>query len=151
MTTNNELGMDLLLFNPESDELFTLIDKVDYVYLYNIIDYQKNHSKDGRAYLADMADFFHIPISKVSRRVRKLEERGYVIWKMDESRERTYIEPSKMALELLKEQRNKINECERMVQERIPDSDVEITKSTLRKIHAIIHDEFADDDDGTEE
>ena len=151
MTTNNDFGMDLLLFNPESEELFTLIDKIDYVYMYNIMDYQKNHSKDGRAYLADMAEFFHMPVAKISKRIKRLEERGYVIWKMDENRERTYVEPSKMALELLKEQRNKIDECEKLVKERIPDSDVEITMSTLKKIHAIIHDEFADMDDGTEE
>ena len=68
-----------------------------------------------------------------------LEKKGYVIWKMDENRERTYVELSNMAVELLKAQKDKLIRCSKIVHENIPEEELEVTQNTLQKIRTIVH------------
>ena len=139
MRLKEKVGIELFLFNPETEDIFSLIDKMDYVYLYNITDYLRSNPGVERAYLSDLAEFFETPVARVSRIVKMLEKKGYVIWKMDENRERTYVELSNMAVELLKAQKDKLIRCSKIVHENIPEEELEVTQNTLQKIRTIVH------------
>ena len=139
MRLKDKVGIELFLFNPETEDIFSLLDKMDYVYLFNITEYLKSNPGEKRAYLSDLAEFFETPVSSVSRIIRKLENKGYVIWKMDENHERTYVELSNIAVELLKAQKEKLIRCSKIVHENIPEEELETTQKTLEKIQSIVH------------
>lgn len=66
-----------LLNRDHSHSLFREISKAEYIALHLIA---KNASASGRIYLADLAKQLEMPISSMSRMVRRLKDRSLVHW-----------------------------------------------------------------------
>lgn len=85
-------------------KIFSEVSTLDYLTLLLL---RKNHGiHKGKAYLKEIAESQEMSISKVSRRVQKLHEAGYVEWKHDDAG--TYITISKRGEKAMKLQEEKV-------------------------------------------
>lgn len=88
--------------------------------------------KEG-VYLSDLAEQMSIPVTQISTAVKKLESKGYVLWKLDDSRERTYIMLTDRALKLESNQKRKMMDAYEKIISNIRKEDLETTMLTISK------------------
>lgn len=150
MSLKTTEDLDLFMLNSEGSGMFGLMSKSDYVYMGSILEYMKR-SGSGKAYISDLAEYFSLPVSKVSKRVRKLEDKGYLSWLMDDDKERTYVEVTNIARELIAEQDEKMEKCRDIMEEEIPEDELDITVKTLAKIRRIVERYFEGEENAEEE
>lgn len=90
--------------------LFKKITAVDYVTLSRLFE-KMNLNEDGRLYLSEVSHELDLPISRVSRLSRMLQDRGLVVWKHDGTGEEgTYIQITGSGIEALERQRQVLSE-----------------------------------------
>lgn len=58
-----------------------------------------------------MAEYMKLSIPETSKMVKSLENKGYIIWKLDEKKERTYLVLTNKAIELSNCQKEKMIEA----------------------------------------
>ena len=82
-----------------------------------------------------------IPVTQISTAVKKLEGKGYVLWKLDDSREHTYVMLTDRALKLESDQRRKMMDAYEKIVSNIRKEDLETTMLTISKIRQLFESE----------
>ena len=70
--------------------------------------------------------------------LKSLENKGYIIWKLDEKKERTYLVLTNKAIELSNCQKEKMIEAYEKIISNIQEDDLAVTQCTLRKIRQLM-------------
>lgn len=93
------------------EKIFRNINPLDYEIISVLA--KKSSSADGqdKFYLSDISEKIQIPIGKVSKIVRLLDERHFVKWQHDgDGNEGTYIQITEKGLEAVKQQQEKLRD-----------------------------------------
>ena len=73
------------------ESIFEFVERTDYLFLYSIKEcVEKSDCHEG-VYLSEVAEYMKLSIPETSKMVKSLENKGYIIWKLDEKKERTYL------------------------------------------------------------
>ncbi len=132
---NNVTGVEqLFLDNVSVEMVFNLIDRIDYLFLRYIRDAGNQEAERQEVYLSDLAKGLQLPMSEVSKEVNRLQEKGYLKWLMSEKRDRTYVEVTQTALDLLERQKAHLHEIYEKI---LAELGEEETMSMLHSMHRI--------------
>lgn len=136
------------LNNFNIDRVFHAIERADYLFLYYIKRCEEQepqqkivqiHSKQGkRVYLSALADAMNMEIPELSKAVENLQGKGYVSWKTDSEAGKTYVELTSKAVELMNDERRRMENSYRQIQEEIGAEELERTVRTMGRIAAIL-------------
>lgn len=120
------------------ESIFEFIERTDYLFLYSIKEcVEKSDSHEG-VYLSEVAEYMKLSIPETSKMVKSLENKGYIIWKLDEKKERTYLVLTNKAIELSNCQKEKMIEAYEKIISNIQEDDLAVTQCTLRKIRQLM-------------
>lgn len=89
------------------ESIFEFIERTDYLFLYSIKECVEKSDCHERVYLSEVAEYMKLSIPETSKMVKSLENKGYIIWKLDEKKERTYLVLTNKAIELSNCQKEK--------------------------------------------
>lgn len=131
---------NFFLNNISMDRVFKIVEQTDYLFIYNIKQCLKDSEIEDGVYLSTLAEKMELSITDVSKAVKKLEDKGYVMWKLNENRKRTYIVLTNKAEKLGLEQKRKLIDTYEKITENIRKEDMEVTMLTLNKIKNILKD-----------
>ena len=107
------------------ESIFEFVERTDYLFLYSIKEcVEKSDCHEG-VYLSEVAEYMKLSIPETSKMVKSLENKGYIIWKLDEKKERTYLVLTNKAIEL-------------KIISNIQEEDLAVTRCTLRKIRQLM-------------
>ena len=136
------MGKEVSLFkNISAEYIFDIVEKTDFFLIRSIQEGIKNSTLEDGVYLSDLAEQMSIPVTQISTAVKKLEGKGYVLWKLDDSRERTYIVLTDRALKLESDQRRKMMDAYEKIVSNIRKEDLETTMLTISKIRQLFESE----------
>lgn len=93
-----------------------------------------NSIRDDGIYLAELAEYWRIPIADVSRIAKRLEENGWIIWSFDENKTHTWLCLSNVALEMMEKQKQAMVTAFDRILSTISEEDLQ---TTIRTVHAI--------------
>ena len=66
------------------ESIFEFVERTDYLFLYSIKEcVEKSDCHEG-VYLSEVAEYMKLSIPETSKMVKSLENKGYIIWKLDE-------------------------------------------------------------------
>lgn len=120
------------------ESIFEFVERTDYLFLYNIKEcVEKSDCHEG-VYLSEVAEYMKLSIPETSKMVKSLENKGYIIWKLDEKKERTYLVLTNKAIELSNCQKEKMIEAYEKIISNIQEDDLAVTRCTLRKIRQLM-------------
>ena len=120
------------------ESIFEFVERTDYFLLYSIKEcVEKSDCHEG-VYLSEVAEYMKLSIPETSKMVKSLENKGYIIWKLDEKKERTYLVLTNKAIELSNCQKEKMIEAYEKIISNIQEDDLEVTRCTLRKIRQLM-------------
>lgn len=131
-------GEEFFLKSMNVEKVFNFIERRDYFFLYSIKSCMEQSGSEQRAYLSELAQFMNLSVPEISKAVKGLEEKGFVSWKTDEKKERTYVMFTAKAAELMQDQKKRIAESYDKIVNTIDRKDLEITLATLGKIRGLI-------------
>ncbi len=120
------------------EQVFQIIERTDYFFLYNIKECMKSSAIEDGVYLSDLAEKMKLLIIDISKAVKNLEDKGYVIWKLDDNKEKTYIALTNKAIELTQMQKRKMIDAYEKIISNIRKEDMETTVFTLSKIRQLL-------------
>ncbi len=132
------MGNEVSLFkNISAEYIFDIVEKTDFFLIRSIQEGIKNSVLEEGVYLSDLAEQMNVPVTQISAAVKKLESKGYVLWKLDDSRERTYIMLTDRALKLESDQKRKMMDAYEKIISNIRKEDLETTMLTISKIREL--------------
>lgn len=132
------MGNEVSLFkNISAEYIFDIVEKTDFFLIRSIQEGIKNSALEEGVYLSDLAEQMNVPVTQISAAVKKLESKGYVLWKLDDSRERTYIMLTDRALKLESDQKRKMMDAYEKIISNIRKEDLETTMLTISKIREL--------------
>ena len=99
---------DFFLKSINIDNIFKTFEKADYLFLYSIKHCMENSEIEDGVYLSDLAEYMNMPITDISKAVKKLQQKGYVEWHTDDKKERTYITPTTKAVSEMHSQKESL-------------------------------------------
>ena len=68
------------------ESIFEFVERTDYLFLYSIKEcVEKSDCHEG-VYLSEVAEYMKLSILETSKMVKSLENKGYIIWKLDEKK-----------------------------------------------------------------
>ena len=134
--TNNAEEFLLRILNFEI--VFEFAEKTDYLFLYKIKECIKHSECPEGAYLSEVANYMDLSMPATSKMITNLEKKGYIIWKLAEKKEQTYIVLTNKAIELTNCEKNKIISIYDKVVSEIDPDDLETTRNTLEKIRQVM-------------
>lgn len=120
------------------ESIFEFIERTDYLFLYSIKECVEKSDRHEGVYLSEVAEYMKLSISETSKMVKSLENKGYIIWKLDEKKERTYLVLTNKAIELSNCQKEKMIEAYEKIISNIQEDDLAVTQCTLRKIRQLM-------------
>ena len=120
------------------ESIFEFIERTDYLFLYSIKECVEKSGCHEGVYLSEVAEYMKLSISETSKMVKSLENKGYIIWKLDEKKERTYLVLTNKAIELSNCQKEKMIEAYEKIISNIQEDDLAVTQCTLRKIRQLM-------------
>lgn len=126
------------LNNFNIDRIFNTIEKTDYVFLYYIKCCQDQNGQGKKVYLSALAEVMNIEIPEISKAVENLQNKGYVSWKTDIEAGKTYVELTSKAVELMHDEKKRMENSYRQIQEEIGAEELERTVQTMKKITGIL-------------
>ena len=136
------MGNEVSLFkNISAEYIFDIVEKTDFFLIRSIQEGIKNSVLEEGVYLSDLAEQMNVPVTQISAAVKKLESKGYVLWKLDDSRERTYIMLTDRALKLESDQKRKMMDAYEKIISNIRKEDLETTMLTISKIRQLFESE----------
>ena len=107
------------------ESIFEFVERTDYLFLYSIKEcVEKSDCHEG-VYLSEVAEYMKLSIPETSKMVKSLENKGYIIWKLDEKKERTYLVLTNKAIELSNCQKEKMIEAYEKIISNIQEDDPE--------------------------
>lgn len=120
------------------ESIFEFVERTDYLFFYSIKEcVEKSDCHEG-VYLSEVAEYMKLSIPETSKMVKSLENKGYIIWKLDEKKERTYLVLTNKAIELSNCQKEKMIEAYEKIISNIQEDDLAVTRCTLRKIRQLM-------------
>ena len=132
------MGNEVSLFkNISAEYIFDIVEKTDFFLIRSIQEGIKNSVLEEGVYLSDLAEQMNVPVTQITAAVKKLESKGYVLWKLDDSRERTYIMLTDRALKLESDQKRKMMDAYEKIISNIRKEDLETTMLTISKIREL--------------
>lgn len=120
------------------ESIFEFIERTDYLFLYSIKECVEKSDCHKGVYLSEVAEHMKLSIPETSKMVKSLENKGYIIWKLDEKKERTYLVLTNKAIELSNCQKEKMIEAYEKIISNIQEDDLAVTQCTLRKIRQLM-------------
>ena len=129
---------EFFLKNFNIDKVFHSIKRTDYMFLYYIKHCEETSTLKSGVYLSELAEAMQLSMPDISKAFQKLYDRGYVKWKTDAEKERTYVELTNKSIELMNDQRNMMQKYYSEISEQISPEDMEITLRTMHKISDIL-------------
>lgn len=135
---NKNTGEEFFLKSINVERIFDIIERTDYFFLYHIRECEKNSDIEEGVYLSTLAEQMEMPITDLSKAIKKLEDRGYIIWKLDKKKEKTYIMFTNKAIELMQEQREKMTVAYKKIISNIPEENIAITLNTLKNVRELL-------------
>lgn len=100
--------------------IFSEISMPDYMILVMLSRKLGIHEPEAKVYLSEISTELNLPITRVSKLVQNLQEKGYVYWQHDEDGSRgTYIYLSETGGELIKNQQEILHKFVKQVIERM--------------------------------
>lgn len=124
--------------NTNIDRVFAYLERADYALLYMIEECMKEAEPHDKAYLAELAVHAGLSMPDMSKAVKKLEGKGYVTWKLDHEKKRTYIKLTETAVDLMEQQRKKLSDCYEQIVNTVPKEELDVTMKTLHTIREIV-------------
>lgn len=134
-------GESFFLEGLNVEKVFAFIERTDYFFLYNIRKCMERSSLEDGVYLNELAEYMNISMPELSKAVKNLEEKGYVVWKTDEKKEHTFVTLTNKAIELVSGQKRRMMECYEKIITNIRAEDMETTLLTLGRIRELIAEE----------
>ena len=134
----NNRGEEFFLKKLNVESVFDIMERTDYLFLYYIKECMKDSKLEDGVYLSDLADRMHISVVEASRAAKNLENKGYVTWKLDSAKEKTYLSLTAKAVELGHSQRKRMLDAYERIISGIRKEDLEVTMLTLGKIRALL-------------
>ena len=128
---------DFFLNRIDIGRVFEVMERSDYLFIYNIEKCMET-SESGKAYMSDLAEQMKLSIVETSRAVKNLEDKGYVTWRMDEKKERTFVQLTGKAKEAMAKQNEKMTKAYQKITDEISNDELHRTIATLEKIREII-------------
>lgn len=129
---------DFFLKSINVERVFGIIERTEYFFISNIKKCMEKSEIAGGVYLSTLAEAMELSIADTSKAVKRLEEKGYVTWKLDENKEKTYIVLTNKAIELGQAQKRKIVDAYEKITSNIGKEDMEVTLLTLSKIRQLL-------------
>lgn len=120
------------------ESIFEFVERTDYLFLYSIKECVEKSGCHEGVYLSEVAEYMKLSIPETSKMVKSLENKGYIIWKLDEKKERTYLVLTNKAIELSNCQKEKMIEAYEKIISNIQEDDLAVTRCTLRKIRQLM-------------
>lgn len=120
------------------ESIFEFVERTDYLFLYSIKECVEKSDWHEGVYLSEVAEYMKLSIPETSKMVKSLENKGYIIWKLDEKKERTYLVLTNKAIELSNCQKEKMIEAYEKIISNIQEDDLAVTQCTLRKIRQLM-------------
>lgn len=120
------------------ESIFEFVERTDYLFLYSIKECVEKSACHEGVYLSEVAEYMKLSIPETSKMVKSLENKGYIIWKLDEKKERTYLVLTNKAIELSNCQKEKMIEAYEKIISNIQEDDLAVTRCTLRKIRQLM-------------
>lgn len=128
---------DFFLYRMNHDKIFELLERGDYITLYEIKNLCEKNG--GQVYLTDFAEKSDIPVHEASKMMAKLQDKGYIIWRTDENKERTFIRLTDKAMASLEKEKSQMENLYKKMQDSIDPQNLKITIDTMKQIHDIIY------------
>lgn len=129
---------DFFLKSINIDNIFKTFEKADYLFLYSIKHCMENSEIEDGVYLSDLAEYMNMPITDISKAIKKLQQKGYVEWHTDDKKERTYITPTTKAVSEMHSQKEGLVSAYSKIIANIDGEDLKTTIDTLAKIRKIL-------------
>lgn len=126
------------LENFNIDNLFSSLEKSDFLFLHYIYLGMKESECEEGVFLSEIAEKMKLPIAAISKAMKRLQEKGYVNWDMTPDKERTYVTLTNHAIELMRDERVKMKNIYETIISDIPKEELEVTIATIKKINKII-------------
>lgn len=126
------------LNNFNMDKIFNSIERTDYFFLYYIKCCTDETAGAGKVYLTSLAEAMRISIPVLSKAMENLQDKGYVVWKTDRDEGRTYVELTSKAIELMGDERKRMEKCYKMIREEISGEELEQVLRTMKRINGIL-------------
>ena len=129
---------EFFLKSMDVGRVFEIMERTDYFFIYNIKLCMEHSEIEGGVYLSELAKQMEMSVPDVSKAVKNMEDKGYVAWKLDEKKERTYIVLTDKANDLGRRQKRKIMDAYEKITTNIRQEDMETTLLTLSKIRQLL-------------
>ena len=120
------------------DRIFNSVKRADYLFLYYIEHCSKSSQHETGAYLWELAEAMDLPIKEISKAVQNLHDKGYVEWKTNAEKSKTYVELTATAVRLMDEERAYMKRCYDEIQNTVGWEELTKMAATMKKITGVI-------------
>lgn len=141
-----------LLGQSQAQNLFTDISMPEYIALHRI-SRSINEKTDGssKTYLKDIADELHINVSKISKMIGGLRDKGLVSWSHDgNGSEGTYVTITESGIRLMEKQECLLKEYYSKVIEKFGQENMTNLLSLMAQLEAVMDEELKSIGDDTD-
>lgn len=129
---------EFFLKNFDIDKVFHSIERTDYMFLYYIKHCEESSELENGVYLSELAEAMQLSMPDISKAIQKLYDKGYVKWKTDAEKERTYVKLTNKSIELMSDQKHMMEKYYSEIRTQISPEDLDITLKTMHKISNIL-------------
>ena len=130
---------DFFFKNLSVDKVFALFSRTDY-YMLKQIQFaaeECSEPEDG-VYLSDLAEHVGRSTVETSKIIKHLEDKGHIIWSIDDNKEKTIVKLSESAKEKMKKQTDTMKNLYEKIVAEIPKEDLDTTLDTVHRIRGMI-------------
>ncbi len=107
-------------------------------FIYHIKRCETKSKQGKRVYLAVLADTMNMPIPQISKAVENLRNKCGVSWGTDSEAGKTYVKLTSKAVELMRDERQRMENFYKRILEEIGEEELERTIRTMRTITSIL-------------
>lgn len=101
-------------------------------------------------YLSVLADTMNMAIPQISKAVENLRNKGDVSWKTNNEAGKTYVKLTSKAVELMRDERERMENCNKRILEEIGEEELDTTIRTIQTIAGILKETAAESKDKNE-
>lgn len=120
------------------DRIFNSVKRADYLFLYYIEHCSKSSKHETGAYLWELAETMELSIKEISKAVSNLHDKGYVEWKTNAEKSKTYVELTATAVKLMDEERAYMKRCYDEIQNTVGWEEVARMAATMKRITGVL-------------
>lgn len=135
---------EFFLNNFNIDYIFGSIERADYLFLYYIKNGTESSQHESGVYLSELAAAMDIPMTALSKTMKKLQSKGYIEWKTSREKDRTYVELTDYAKDLMQKDEQRIAKLYEAISREIPAEEFKQMVLTMRKVRDIMKAEHAE-------